>query len=258
MDGSEEITELVGYVVPTLGKRPELLSKCLSSLRRANVDLVYLVCPGDVDLSTYVDTGFVDKILVDPGGGLAAAINKGIRALPNSVSFVGWLGDDDYLLSESVEECVELLSRHPSNVLVFGSCRYVDINDQKVWRNKSGQFASKLLLLGPCLIPQPGSLFKRSAFVQIGDLNEKLGWAFDLDLFIRLSKVGRLLYIKRELAAFRWHEGSLTVSLRRKSVAEASSVRVSHLSRLLRPFSVLWEPIIRAFTFHAQKLIRNQ
>ena len=112
--------------------------------------------------------------------------------------------------------------------------------------------------IGPCLIPEPGALIKREAFNEDGGLNEGLGWAFDLDLFIKLSKLGTLKYVGKKLASFRWHSDSLTVSLRRNSVKEASQVRVSHLHPITKLFSFFWEPVIRFVTYHSKKLVRKK
>jgi GT2 family glycosyltransferase len=138
-------------------------------------------------------------------------------------------------------------------VMTFGACEYIDVQEDVVWDNRSGQWAVTLLRFGPDLIPQPGALFRRSAFTSLGGLKTNFGWAFDFDLFIRLSKVGKLHYINQTLAQFRWHPESLSVEHRKSSVAEAGQVRVSHLPAWLRPFSFLWEYPIRQATLVAGK-----
>jgi GT2 family glycosyltransferase len=101
------------------------------------------------------------------------------------------------------------------------------------------------------MIPQPGSLFRRSSFEEVGGLDPKFGWAFDFDLFIKLSKLGKARFINQTLASFRWHPQSLSVEFRKKSVAEASLVRVNHLPKVLRPVSFLWEAAVRQATLLA-------
>jgi hypothetical protein len=247
----------VGVVVPTLGTRGEYLAICLQSLKDSNVGHVSVVCPSHVDVSKFVEDGLVHQKVEDPGKGLASAINAGVTSLPQSISVINWLGDDDYVNSNSMETALSILTANESTVMVYGSCTYVDKDNNAVWQNRSGAFAAKILRFGPCLIPQPGALIKREAFVKAGGLNESLGWAFDFDLFIKLSKLGKLKYARKNLASFRWHSDSLTVSLRRNSVQEASQVRVSHLHPLTQYLSFLWEPTIRFLTFYSQVLIRK-
>ncbi len=94
---------------------------------------------------------------------------------------------------------------------------------------------------------------------QVGELRTDLGWAFDFDFFIRLSKVGHVCRTSGEtLADFRWHSDSLSVGQRADSVREASIVRRSHLPAWLRPVSVLWEGPVRWATFRASALVKEK
>jgi hypothetical protein len=202
---------------------------------------VLIVAPEDFDPNPYLLEGLADQFEVDPGLGLAEAINAGFKSLPSGVSLVNWLGDDDLLTAGSLEITSGELLKHPEIDLVFGSCDYIDTNGNKIWTNNSGQWAVPLLRFGPDMIPQPGALFQKEAFLNVGGLNTNFSWAFDFDLFIKLSKIGKVRYVDETLASFRWHPESLSVEFRSKSVAEASQVRVSHLPTWLRIFSPLWE-----------------
>jgi len=245
------LSKRVGIVVPTLGKRPDYLKQCLESIRAAGDAHVCLVAPKDFSPQPLVASNLADQFVVDPGMGLSKAINKGISELPAEIEFINWLGDDDLLAPDSLNDAVQILDANPTTVLVFGSCDYVDPNGKVVWVNKSGQWASPLLHFGPDLIPQPGALFRRKAFEQVGGLSKSYDWAFDFDLLLKLKKIGKLRFINKTLASFRWHPESLSVEYRTMSVAEASKVRVSHLPIFLRPVSCLWEYPVRKATLVA-------
>lgn len=241
----------VGIVVPTLGKRYEYLIACLNSLRAAGNCYILVVSPSNFDKLELIRTGLVDEFVNDPGTGLSEAINLGIRSLPSDIEFVNWLGDDDLLSSDSLKIASKVLSTDPEAVMVFGVCDYIDSQGKKIWTNRSGKWAVPLLSFGPDLIPQPGALFRRLSFEEAGGLNPKFHWAFDFDLFIRFSKLGRLKYLNTTLASFRWHPESLSVEQRLMSVNEASRVRISHLPKFLRPISALWEYPVRQATLIA-------
>ena len=243
----------VGIVVPTLGERPDYLEQCLKSIRAAGQAHILLVVPKSLDTSNLQSAGLVDSVVTDNGSGLPAALNLGIESLPESVEYVNWLGDDDRLIPGSITACTDVLDSKKDVVMTFGACAYIDSSGDVVWENRSGQWAVPLLRFGPDLIPQPGALFRRSAFTAVSGLKTNFGWAFDFDLFIRLSKLGKLKYINQTLAQFRWHPESLSVEHRMSSVAEASQVRVSHLPAWLRFFSFLWEYPVRQATLVAGK-----
>lgn len=244
-----------GIVVPTLGKRPEYLRQCLESIRSAGQAHILLVAPNTFDAKFLPSSDLFDQIVVDPGAGLSEAINLGVESLPASVELINWLGDDDVLTQGSITTAARELEASTDVVMVFGSCDYIDATGKVVWKNKSGQWAVPLLRFGPDLIPQPGALFRRSAFKQAGMLKPKYDWAFDFDLFIELSKLGRLRFVDQTLAKFRWHPESLSVEFRKNSVAEASKVRVSHLPKFLKPVSCLWEYPVRQATLIAGKRV---
>jgi GT2 family glycosyltransferase len=241
----------VGIIVPTLGERPAYLNQCLRSIRAAGEAFVVLVAPAAFDSSSLKSSGLVDLFVEDPKAGLPQAINAGIKALPANIELINWLGDDDLLTPDSLVKTSQAIEADSNIHFVFGSCHYIDPEGNMIWANRSGQWAVPLLRFGPDLIPQPGALFRRSSFEKVGGLESKFGWAFDFDLFIKLSKLGKGKFLKQTLASFRWHPESLSVEFRKKSVAEASAVRLSHLPKALKPIAFIWEWPVRQATLLA-------
>ena len=252
------VVKKVGIVVPTLGLRHELLMLCLRSIREAGDVHVCIVVPETVDLGIFLDLGLFDQRVNDPGRGLANAINFGLRSLPPEIELINWLGDDDILRPDSVRSTSEYLRAHSEALMVFGSCDYIDEKSRTIGTNWSGKWAVPLLRFGPCLIPQPGALFRRDAFETCGGLNSDFRWAFDFEFFIRLSRLGELHYIPNTLAAFRWHQGSLSVGGRKHSVHEASTARKMHLPLLLKSVSAVWEVPVRIITAYAGFIVSYQ
>ncbi|HWL01029.1 MAG TPA: glycosyltransferase [Microbacteriaceae bacterium] len=244
-------------VVPTLGRRTDYLRASLRSIRGAGDATILLVAPAAFDAGDLIAEGLADAKSDERVPGLAAAINQGFAEAGPEVDYLAWLGDDDLLRPGSIERSVAFLATHPRTVATYGACDYIGPDGEPVWVNRSGWWAAPLLRVGPDLIPQPGSVFRRSAVDAIGPLREDLGWAFDFDFFIRLSKSGRLSYLGETVAAFRWHPDSLSVRERSQSVREASEVRVAHLPRWLRPVSGLWEAPVRWATMRAAGLVKT-
>lgn len=241
----------IGIVVPTLGTRPDFLRESLASIRSAGDATIHIVAPESAKLASVLDPSSYDVLIVDPGTGLSAAIDAGLRSFPSNVEYINWLGDDDLLTEGSLNHALRILADNPNIALIYGGCEYVDGDGMSLWLNKSGSYAKYLMRCGPQLIPQPGSLFRRNAYEKIGGLDHRYKWAFDLDMLIRLSRVGKLQFTPRTLAKFRWHEGSLSVGGREGSVREASDIRVAALPRSLRGISPLWEIPLRKIILNA-------
>ena len=231
----------IGIVVPTLGRRPEYLLEALKSIRDAGKCFIVIVAPVQADVGKVIDRSFFDELVEDPMQGLVEAINTGVRALPKQIEYFNWLGDDDTLTPNSLRMSSSPLKDDPEIVCVFGMCQYINQNGQPIYKNKSGRFAVPLLKFGPQLIPQPGALFRRTSFNKVGGLDPTYQCAFDLDLLLKLKKIGKFHYIPNQLSSFRWHSDSLSVRSRRVSVREARKIRQKNLSRFFRLLSPSWE-----------------
>lgn len=248
---------VVGVVIPTLGNRPKYLEESLRSVIESGIRHIIIVTPEQLELPHDLTSQGV-TILRDPGRGLAAAINRGIAQLPSEVDIVTWLGDDDSLIAANHSAAVDELKNSRKSA-VYGSCEYVDEFGSQLFHSRSGRWAVPLMRFGPQLVPQPGSLMTRSAFNEVGGLDESLQWAFDLDLFIRLSKFRKgFAFVNFPVAQFRWHADSLTAGSRKGSVREASQVRKKYLPSPLATLSWLWEPVISWLILQAGGLVNRR
>jgi len=239
-----------------MGTRPQFLAACIDSIRKGGDAHICLVGPPSVEHSQLRVK--CDSFIVDNGKGLVAAINAGIASFPEQISFVNWLGDDDVVSPQSLWKLQALLRDHRDVVLAYGHCHYINSAGETLFTVRAGRWAEALLRCGPQLISQPAMLFRRDAFRDVGGLDEHLGWAFDLDLLLKLRRHGRFKSLPEVVASYRWHEGALTVGSRNQSVREASAVRVRHLPRIIRPFSRLWEPLVRLAVLRTGTLLDSQ
>ena len=241
----------VGIVVPTLGTRIEYFSECLKSLEPEGV---FIAVIGPNDLTQKADLANADLVIDDQGLTLPEAINKGVKALPESIEYVSWLGDDDSLLPGAIEAQIEILDSDTNVVATYGKCQYVDAQGNDLIIQRSGQFASSLLSWGPNLIPQPGGLFRRSAWQKLNGLESVFSQAFDTDLFLRMKVIGNVRYVEKTLANYRWHEDALSVGNRWRSIKESSLARKRRAGqRILTNPLVDWP--VRIATVAAGKLL---
>jgi hypothetical protein len=248
---------VVGVVVPTIGQRPQYIESTLRSIRQAGETFVVLVGRADFNGKTYADSGLVDLYIDEEGASLPGKINQGFRALPIEIEYITWVGDDDLLSSNALVKAVEVLSGPEKPVLVFGHCQYIDSEGNDVLVKRTGNWAVPLLRFGPQLIPQPSAFFRRDAFEKVGGLSEEFQFAFDFDLFLKLTKFGKAVFIDQILSSHRWHATSLTYSRRWESVREASSVRVSNLGSIVKVLSFFWEAPIQLVTYLVGRLLSS-
>jgi hypothetical protein len=248
----------VGIVVPTIFARPLLLPHTLDSIHSENIKCTVILSAPSKAHSAISPLLLHGEMLIDESAGasLPEVINSAIAKMPDSVEYITWLGDDDLLHPGTIAAGVKVLDENSKAVLVYGSCRYINRDGQQIGFNRSGRWAAKILGFGPDLVPQPGAIWRRTAFEAVGGLSSEFDLAFDYDLFLKLKGEGELVFIPRTVASFRWHPDSLSVKKRSKSVLEASQVRRNHYKGLMRALWPLWEPWIITATWFAGKLLK--
>jgi GT2 family glycosyltransferase len=185
---------------------------------------------------------------------MAEAINAALKAGGDHPYYV-WLGDDDFLVGEGISRAVAALEDDSLAVVAYGHCDYMDAEGNSLALNRAGKLARFLLPWGPNLIPHPGTVIRRDAIVRAGGFTPGYSYALDLDLFLRLRKLGSFLPIPAVTARFRWHPDSLTVADRQSSSREAMAIKKSYLPAWLRWVSPLWHwPVAWASAFVAERL----
>ena len=235
-------------VVPTLGQRIPFLRQCLESIRDQGVASdVVIVRPANSEAVDRLAVELGCELMDDPGS-LPGAINLGISTHGAGHDFVTWLGDDDLLASDSFRHVSGALDSRPEAVAAYGYCEYIDDGGQILWTSRAGPLATKILKWGPDLVPQPGILIRSHAWRLVGGLDDSYRFAFDLDLLLKLQKIGKIASVQKVVSSFRWHSGSLTVSDRRTNLFESEQAKRTHLRPILRPIAPLWEAPVRVAT----------
>jgi glycosyltransferase involved in cell wall biosynthesis len=233
-------------VIPTLGERLETLGRTLSSIQdQADVlvDAVLVAKTKTSELSAIADR-YRARIIFHPGN-ISAAINAAFAQATEAHRYVGWLGDDDMLRPNALTIASALLEGDPAAVVTYGSCDYVDLNGNLLFNRRPPPKASALLQFIPGLIKQETCLFRLSALRQVGGLDEKLKYTMDLDLLLKLRRLGPFVKADQVLAAFCWHAGSLTIANRKASLVEAQNVQRNHARGIARMLQPLWKYPIR-------------
>ena len=232
-------------VVPTLGRRPEFLEQTLVSISEQGAAAHVVIVAPPVESVSELARRFGAEVLADPGS-LPGAINLGAKDACSHYEFVSWLNDDDLLEAGSLDQTMRMLDENPKAVLAFGACRYIDTTGRELWVSRAGGWATRVLSWGPDLIPQPGMLMRSAAWAQVGGLDESYRLAFDLDLLLRLRRVGGFVHTPAVVSSFRWHATSLTVDDRATNLRESERAKYSALGPVGRSLSHVWNPPVRA------------
>lgn len=175
-------------------------------------------------------------------GGQAAAINEGISQ--GRAPYVMWLNSDDWILPDSLQRLIENLMKYSNVPAVYGNAWNYNEKIKKYTPVWVEPFSEKRLSVR-CIISQPATMIRRSAWMEVGGLDENLNMAMDYDLWWKLYKTfGPLKYFNDYIAVNREHDKTKTRNNRKGHYREAIAVVGKYHGTvplkwfLARPYSV--------------------
>ncbi|MDP9813443.1 glycosyltransferase involved in cell wall biosynthesis [Rhizobium tibeticum] len=236
---------LVTIAVPSYNQG-QFLDQALSSIFEQDVPVeVFVMDGGSTDNSKEVIAKWATRLSghrSHKDAGQAAAINEGIAL--GHAKYVCWLNSDDWFLPGSLSQLIAQAENTREGAMVYGRCwNFIEKTKtlKPVWVEP---FSEKRLSLR-CIIAQPATLIRRSAWQQIGGVDPALHMAMDYDLWWRLYReCGPPHFVDEYVAVNRVHAGTKTRNQRRLHYQEAIKVVRRHHGRvpskwwLAQPYSV--------------------
>ena len=244
-----ELTDpLVTVAVPSYNQG-RFLDEALTSIFDQDVPVeVFVMDGGSTDNSLEVISRWQDRLAgyrSHRDEGQAAAINEGIGQ--GQAKYVCWLNSDDWFLPGALSRLIEAAEARPDAPMVYGRCwnHHEDTGARRaVWVEP---FSERRLALR-CIISQPATLIRRTAWERVGGVDPGLHMTMDYDLWWRLHKAaGPPHFIDDFVAVNRVHDATKTKTQRRLHYSEAIAlVRRHHGSVplkwwLAQPYAVWWK-----------------
>jgi glycosyltransferase involved in cell wall biosynthesis len=224
---------LVTIAVPSYNQG-RFLDDALTSIFSQEVDVeVFVLDGGSTDNSLEVIRKWEHRLAgwrSHADEGQAAAINEGIAM--GTAPFVCWLNSDDWFLPGGLAKLCAHLDVHPGAAMVYGRAWNVVQKSGKRYPVWVEPFDEKRLALR-CIVSQPATLIRRTAWEAIGGVDEKLHMVMDYDLWWRLFKLaGPLQFVDDYVSVNREHQDTKTKTQRRLHYKEAMMVVRKHYGRV--------------------------
>lgn len=151
------------------------------------------------------------RIIRRPNTGIVGALNDGLAAARGE--FVARMDADDVCLPERFARQADYLRKHPDCVGVGTAFRFIDDTGahlKECRRQPDHSTIERDLLAGDggALI-HPTAMFRRDAVLRAGAYRESAQWVEDLDLYLRLARLGRLANLADVLLYYRLHVQSV-------------------------------------------------
>lgn len=144
-----------------------------------------------------------------PDKGQSDAINQGFKIAKGDI--LAWINSDDYYEPASFEFIIKKFKENPDVGLIYGDCyKIMESNSERIiTKAKQGNF-TKFLNTGRSF-GQSSAFFTKKIFDKVSLLDENLHYAMDLDLWLRISKTSKILYVPRILSTYKFWSGCKSV-----------------------------------------------
>lgn len=243
---------LVTVAVPSFNQG-QFLDDALSSIFQQEVPVeIFVLDGGSSDNSLEVIRKWEHRLAgwrSHADEGQAAAINEGI--VQGRAPYVCWLNSDDLLLPGGLVKLVSELEMRLEVPAVYGRAWNEVQKTSKRYPVWVEPFSERRLALR-CIISQPATLIRRSAWEAIGGVDATLHMAMDYDLWWRLYRnFGELGFVDHFVAINREHADTKTRNNRRLHYREAMKVIRRHYGSvplkwwLAQPYAVWFKIWVR-------------
>ena len=202
----------VSVVTPSYNQGRFIEETILSVISQDYPNLEYIIVDGgSTDNTMSIVKKYQSQIsyyISEPDNGQSDAINKGFSFSTGQI--LAWINSDDVYLPGAISAAVHAMKVTDASV-VYGDFELINAESHILDTIRSPDFDAIRLLNGD-YIPQPSTFFRRSAFFDVGRIDESLHYSMDYDLWLKMALGYRFLHVSKTLSKFRLHTDSKTVT----------------------------------------------
>ncbi len=156
------------------------------------------------------------RFVSEPDNGLSDAFNKGVRMATGDV--IAWLNADDTYEPGALNAVGAAIAAEPAAEWAVGRCRIMGgdgVESRKAvtaYKNFLLKRFSLRLYLTNNFVSSPATFVRRDVLDEIGLLDERFKYSADYDLWLRLARRGKPVYVDADVAKFRMADDSLSIT----------------------------------------------
>jgi len=166
-------------------------------------------------------------ILDSPGNGISDALNFGVSR--SKGEFIARHDADDIMVAGRLQIQFDFLKVHQDFVVVGGQITIISELPQRFLPNVypcSPEELANSLAKG-CYIAHPTALIRKESFQAVGGYRPSFDGAEDYDLWLRLTKIGKLTNLNSVVTEYRTHNQQVTQSKWHITHLQTAKVRLS-------------------------------
>jgi glycosyltransferase involved in cell wall biosynthesis len=202
---------MISVITPSYNQGQYIEATIQSVLNQSYSNIEYIVIDGGSTDGTIEILKKYDgslKWISEKDNGPEDAINKGFGMAQGDI--FAWLASDDVFETDSLQKAMDVFCKQPDVAMVYGRCQYIDRNGDVIGECPTEPFNYEYLAVYN-FVAQPSAFFRRSAYEDAGGISLTLRQASDYDLWIRLTKNRKVIYLSDFLSSYRLHYAAKTL-----------------------------------------------
>jgi hypothetical protein len=203
---------LISVCIPTYNRSTMLLDAVFSVLNQGYQCFeIVVVDDGSTDRTEEVLRSITDqriRYVKQNRGGRAVARNRCVSE--SNGDFVLWLDSDDALCEDVLSVYIKAIRRYPDSDIFYGNListdkffNFIRNDTYDDWYRKPNAFLSAMVFKN--VLPNPGTLVRKSLFKTIGLFNKEFYRAQDYEWFSRIPGNGEVKHIEINVCKWRHH-----------------------------------------------------
>lgn len=209
--------KLVSVLIPIHGPAP-YLEKVIESIRcqeSVEIELVVVLDRPTASLKVQTELLLADlkktKLLVSPGSGISEALNFGLEHCQSR--YVARIDSDDEMIKGRLIKQKEFLDNNPMISSVGTQIIKISEDNRIIGHSRypnSAILVGRIMRIRNC-VAHPSVMYRRDDVLSIGGYRSAFDGAEDYDLWIRLTRKGRLANLNECLTKYRIWKGQDTI-----------------------------------------------
>ncbi|MBS0201604.1 MAG: glycosyltransferase [Planctomycetes bacterium] len=180
----------VSIVVPSFNQGRYIRATIDSILSQSYRPLQIIVVDGgscDETVSVLRSYGEIPELewTSEPDKGVVDAVNKGFARVRGQI--VAIQSSDDCYLPDAIRRAVDEFQDDQHLGLLYGDTIKIDADGRELSRHRIGPYSLLNLLRIRTWIPQPSAFFRRELLDALGGWNDRIPYAPDTDLWLRMA-----------------------------------------------------------------------
>jgi glycosyltransferase involved in cell wall biosynthesis len=159
----------------------------------------------------------------EPDGGQTHGIIKGMAHATGEI--LCFLNSDDLFEPNALKEVGEYFAARPNVDAVYGDSLWIDADGNALRKQREIPFNRFIWLYTYNYVPGMSTFWRRSIYERAGGFNPEYQLAFDADLWIRFSDLGKIGHVPRQWSRMRFYPDQKNRRLREESDREEMRIR---------------------------------